>query len=188
MRRILAAVVAAAVLVGGGFAVAAITGGGATAQETNDGPGRMHRHRPGALLYGALMRLEDEGVLEAGQAEAIEQAFREAIAARIESGEGPPEDKRAFAEEILQGLVDDGTISAEQRDAVLEALEDVGARVRMRHRGVRVLNEALERLVADGTLTEEQVEAIRAEIREVIQEHREDLTEDGPTADESVAA
>ena len=197
MRRILAATAAAGVLVAGGT-VAAVVAGGEVGASEQEGAGVRHLRRgphPGEILYRVLLGLEDRGALDEGQAEAVEDYVRGAVADRIRGGEGFPEDRAAFMETTLRGAVDEGIIDDRQAAAIADALRSaaahIGERGRMIHRAELVLDEALDRLVDDGTLTTDQVDAIRAEIGKVIEEHlagRTDGSGGAPSADDAADA
>ena len=81
---------------------------------------------------------------------------------------------------FLAGLIEDGTITEEQADAIREALR---AAVRERERGtsrLEVLEGALAGLVAEGTISQQQADAVTAlveERRAALSERRERFQE-----------
>lgn len=158
MKRLIAATAAAGVLVAGAFVASTVTTSPAEAQSAGEppieSPERQQRPEPGTIINDVIDGLVADGTIDAGQADAIKDAFEAKRDEIIEEFGRPGHRERGFKQGALRGLMADGVITQAEVDALPE---DHPLRT-----GDSPLSELLE---DDGQITQDELEAFRQENR-----------------------
>lgn len=156
MKKVIAATAAAGLLVAGAFVASTVTTNPAAAQSAGEppieSPEREQRPEPGTIINDVIDSLVADGTIDAGQADAVKDAF-EAKRDEIAEEFGQPRHRdRAFKSGALRGLMADGVITQDEIDALPE---DHPLRT-----GDSPLSELLE---DDGEITLDELKGFRGE-------------------------